>query len=178
MSALDAPVFPHLDTPAAKRRLANWWKADNRVNFALSQRLLSSPGHDFQYTAVTCSLAAGAVEYSSGMTMLDLANKTLFRPMDFRNQEWMHEDPSGIDNGAIGLRLRPVDMQKFGILYLGHGCWQGKQLIPRDWVELSFQPWIRTRPDREKPNYGWYWWRSFWGNGWTGHVANGWKGQR
>src|SRR5262249_49505416 len=98
MSALDAPVFPHLDTPAAKRRLANWWKADNRVNFALSQRLLSSPGHDFQYTAVTCSLAAGAVEYSSGMTMLDLANKTLFRPMGFRNQEWMHEDRSGIDN--------------------------------------------------------------------------------
>src|SRR5262249_7622307 len=146
--------------------------------FALSQPLLPSPGYDFQYTNVTTSLAAGAVEYSSGMTMLDLANQTLFGPMGFKNQEGMEEGPTGIDNGATGLRLRPVDMEKFGVLYLDHGCWQGKQLIPRDWVDLSFQPWIRSEPGLEKPNYGWYWWRSFWGNGWTGHVANGRTGQR
>src|SRR5262249_52749097 len=127
-----------VDTPDARRRLKQWWTAQNRVGFALSQPLLPSPGYDFQYTNVTTSLAAGAVEYSSGMTMLDLANQTLFGPMGFKNQEWMEEDPTGIDNGATGLRLRPVDMQKFGVLYLDHGCWQGKQLIPRDWVDLSF----------------------------------------
>jgi CubicO group peptidase (beta-lactamase class C family) len=55
-----------------------------------------------------------------------------------RNYEWMHQDPSGIDNGGYGLRLRPIDMQKFGVLYLNGGVWRGEPLISRSWVERSF----------------------------------------
>jgi len=32
----------------------------------------------------------------------------------------MGQDASGYDNGAYGLRLRPIDMQKFGVLFLNH----------------------------------------------------------
>src|SRR5580693_8539494 len=60
----------------------------------------------------------------------------------------------GIDNGAYGLRLRPTDMQKLGILYLNDGAWQGTQIVSREWVRQSFTPWIRSRPDLSNPNYG------------------------
>jgi len=177
MSALDAPVAPHLRTVEAQRRLEAFFSAPNRVAFALSQGLLPRLGLDFQYTDVTPSLAAGMVEYNAHATLLDLAKRTLFGPMSFEHEEWMHEDKSRIDNAAYGLRLRPVDMQKFGVLFLNGGCWDGQQLVPRDWVDLSFTPWIRSRPGRPLPDYGWYWWQRDYA-GETAHVADGWKGQR
>ena len=87
-------------------------------------------------------------------------------------------DSSGYDNGAYGLRLRPIDMQKFGILFLAEGCWAGRQLLSRDWVQTSFTPWMRTQPGLLAPNYGWYWWRDVFQGGLVAHTANGWKGQR
>jgi hypothetical protein len=98
--------------------------------------------------------------------------------MGFRNYEWMHQDASGIDNGGYGLRLRPIDMQKFGLLYLHRGEWNGRQLISRQWIERSFEPWNRSTPGREPPDYGWFWWAKYYGAGFTAHVAIGWKGQR
>jgi CubicO group peptidase (beta-lactamase class C family) len=92
----------------------------------------------------------------------------------------MHEDAAGIDNGAYGLRLRPIDMQKFGVLYLRHGSWNGTQVISDAWTRTSFTPWIRsvnTPHDTAGPNYGSYWWQQHF-SGATAHVANGWKGQR
>jgi CubicO group peptidase (beta-lactamase class C family) len=178
MSALDAPVWPHVATKAAHQRLNEFMAAENRAQFALTQPLLHNPGEDFQYTDVTPAIAAGIIENAAHETMLELANETLFGPMGFQNQEWMHEDRSGIDNGAFGLRLRPIDMQKFGVLYLNHGCWDGQQLLSSEWVERSFTPWIRSATTKMQPDYGWYWWNTDWGNGWNGHLAAGWKGQR
>jgi hypothetical protein len=98
--------------------------------------------------------------------------------MGFENEEWMHQDSAGYDNGSFGLRLRPIDMQKFGILFLNQGCWGGRQLISKEWVATSFTPWIKSQPDNREVNYGWYWWKDRFSSGWVGHTANGWKGQR
>jgi CubicO group peptidase (beta-lactamase class C family) len=178
MSALDAPIYPHLDTVEAKKRDTDFFKSPNRVAFALQQKLLRRPGFDFQYTDVTPPLAAGAVEYNAKTTLLQLANQTLFGPMDFKNQEWMHEDKAGIDNASYGLRVRPVDMQKFGLLFLNNGRWEGKQLLSSAWVATSFTPWISTDARQSVPNYGWYWWQQIFGRNWVAHFANGWRGQR
>jgi len=101
----------------------------------------------------------------------------------------MHEDESGIDNGAYGLRLRPIDMQKLGILYLQQGVWEKKRLLSSDWVLRSFSPWLKTTSGAGEPNYGWYWWTIDYGSGmttvrptrsrrWVARVSTGWKGQR
>ncbi len=39
-----------------------------------------------------------------GRAFGDAPNRTRFALAHFRNAEWMHEDASGIDNGAYGLR--------------------------------------------------------------------------
>jgi CubicO group peptidase (beta-lactamase class C family) len=178
MSALDAPDPPRATTPEAIARHQRFRTAPNRVKFALEQPLLATPGRDYQYNDVTPMLAVGIIQYASRTTALEFAEDTLFRPMGFRNYEWMHQDRSGVDLGGFGLRLRPIDMQKFGVLYLNGGTWRGHQLIARGWIERSFTPWNRSRPDAREPDYGWFWWRYAARSGWTAHVANGWKGQR
>lgn len=176
MAALDAPVPPHdLSAPAAER-LQAFWSAPNRVAFALRQALLPRTGKEFQYNDITPVLATGMLQYATGTTTLEFAQQHLFKPLGFRNCEWMHQDVTGIDNGGYGLRIRPIDMQKLGVLYLRQGAWQSRQLLPKSWVEESFTPWIRSRPEFA-PNYGAYWWTRRDGK-WPRHEAIGWRGQR
>jgi CubicO group peptidase (beta-lactamase class C family) len=177
MSALDAPVTPHQKTPEARARSHDFVTSDNRVRFALSQPLLPNPGTDYLYTDVTPALAAGLVAYTAHESVFDFAQRTLFGPLGFRNAEWMHVDPAGLDNGAYGLRLRPIDMQRFGLLFLHHGEWGGRQLLSPAWVDVSFTPWIPSKPGLHEPNYGAYWWTNRYGKGWMAHMAQGWKGQ-
>jgi CubicO group peptidase (beta-lactamase class C family) len=148
------------------------------LKFALDQNLVAHPGEEFNYTDVTPILMTGALQFSTQKSLFDFAKENLFDPMGFKNEEWMHQDKRGFDNGAYGLRLRPLDMQKFGLLYLNSGCWEGRRLISQDWVKTSFNPWIRSRPKNHDPDYGWYWWKDWYSNGWIGHIANGWLGQR
>jgi CubicO group peptidase (beta-lactamase class C family) len=178
MSALDAQVPPHRMLPEDWARQRLFLESRNRAAFAVTQAVLAEPGRSFQYTDITPLIATGVVEYATGKTALEFAEETLFRPMGFAHYEWMHEDPSGIDNGAYGLRLRPIDMQKFGILYLERGRWAGRQLVSTSWVDRSFSPWIRSSDAQKTPDYGWYWWTSSYGPHWLAHAARGWKGQR
>jgi CubicO group peptidase (beta-lactamase class C family) len=175
MQGLDAPDPPRDKSPEALARYHRFWTSPSRLRFVLGEPLL---GHGFQYNDATPTLATGVLQYATGKTVLEFAEETLFGPMGFRNEEWLHQDASGLDNGGYGLRLRPVDMQKLGLLYLHHGVWNGRQLVSADWVTRSFEPWNRSRPDAAQPDYGWFWWAYDFGPRWSAHVANGWKGQR
>ncbi len=177
MSALDAPDPPRTYTPEARERLRHFQIAPNRVAFALTQKLLPAPGSSFQYNDVGPALATGLIQYASGQTALDFANTALFGALGFRNQEWMHQDATGLDNGGYGLRVRPIDMQKLGLLFLNHGSWEGRQLLSQDWVSRSWTAWNKSKPELAAPNYGWFWWSRNAG-AWAEHAAHGWKGQR
>ena len=113
MSALDIHLYPSSKTDDAKANSAKFYSSPNRLTFALDQKLVAHPGTDFFYNDVTPVLTTAAVQHATKQSMLDFAKRTLFSPMDFENVEWMHQDEAGFDNGAYGLRLRPIDMQKF-----------------------------------------------------------------
>ena len=177
MSALDAQVPPHRDLAEDEARAAAFLASPNRAAFALKQALLPTPGVSYQYTDITPIIATGVLTYAAGQTELDFAAKNLFGPMGFENYEWMHEDATGIDNGAYGLRLRPIDMQKLGLLFLRGGLWEGQPIVSKGWGDQSFAPWISSIAGGPL-NYGWYWWTFDHGAGWRSLVADGWKGQR
>jgi CubicO group peptidase (beta-lactamase class C family) len=56
------------------------------------------------------------------------------------------------------LKLPARDLAKFGYLYLNGGRWDGRQLIPADYVRAS------TRPYGDVPglagSYGYQWWET------------------
>src|SRR5687768_13931261 len=61
-------------------------------------------------------------------------------------------DPNGIEIGAYGMRLSAQDMIKLGELYRHDGVWQGKQIVPAEWIRQA------TRPSEVNPEYGLLWW--------------------
>jgi CubicO group peptidase (beta-lactamase class C family) len=175
MQGLDAPDQPGVRTEKDLARYAKFWNAPNRVVVALTQPLFAGA---FQYNDSTPALAGAALQWAAKKSTLAFAEENLFGPMGFRNYEWMHQDGVGMDNAGYGLRLRPVDMHKLGLLFLDGGAWHGRQLVPRAWVERSFQPWNKSKPDSAQLDYGWFWWHHDYGAGWNSHSAIGWKGQR
>lgn len=84
------------------------------------------------------------------------ADKKLFGPLGIRRYEWKYT-PQKVANTAGGLRLSSLDLAKFGQVYKNGGFWNGKQVVPRNWVSLSFTR-HNALPDRENEFYGYLFW--------------------
>jgi len=177
MSALDARTWPKTNLKV-KNLDRNYHFSSDRVAFALTQKTVNRPGKDFVYSDVTPAIISGILHGLTNKNLLDFGNEALFHPMGFKNQGWLFRDKTGYESASYGLELRPIDMHKFGVLYLNNGCWNQQQLISSQWVQRSLTPQIRSNPKEKEPNYGWYWWKQNFKPGWIAHVARGWHGQR
>jgi CubicO group peptidase (beta-lactamase class C family) len=80
-------------------------------------------------------------------------------------------DAAGLHTACCLLRLRPVDMIKFGELYLGDGVWHGKQILPTGWVQQTMTP------SELSSQYGLMWWLDLDIHGHQMWVARGALGQ-
>jgi CubicO group peptidase (beta-lactamase class C family) len=54
--------------------------------------------------------------------------------------------------------LSARDQARFGQLYLQNGEWQGRQILPRDWIARSTRPWSQTGMGGISAGYGYLWW--------------------
>ena len=148
--------------------------AADRFQFALAPALLHEPGKRFNYSDGDASIAGAVVAAAAGKDLLSYANEVLFGPLGFRNVEWWSRDKAGRYPGGWGLRLRAVDMARFGQLWLRNGRWQNKTIIDPAFIANAWRPGLAAS------HYGLFWWR------WTQehpeigpvHFANGFKGQR
>jgi CubicO group peptidase (beta-lactamase class C family) len=148
--------------------------AADRFQFALAPALLHEPGKRFNYSDGDSSIAGAVVAAAAGKDLLSYANEVLFGPLDFRNVEWRSRDKAGRYPGGWGLRLRAVDMARFGQLYLQNGRWQDKTIIDTAFIANAWRPGLAAS------HYGLFWWRWTQENPEIGpvHFASGFKGQR
>ena len=122
------------------------------------------PGTRFVYNSGATYALSAIVQRRTGETLLDYLRPRLFEPLGFGPASW-YTCPRGLSLGGWGLRLRTADLARFGQLYLQHGRWQGRQVVPAEWVAeaTAFQvPNIGPDPN-ESPDwqqgYGYQFWR-------------------
>jgi len=135
---------------------------------------------DFGYSGAGAHLVAAILAEATGGSVLDYAREVLFDPLGVDTEpsfepgmavpaaipEYMQSDfawpvdPQGIHEGANLLKLRPRDMAARGQLYLDQGRWQGKQVVPAEWVEQATSSHVMQGEDTvlpEFPGYGYFW---------------------
>jgi CubicO group peptidase (beta-lactamase class C family) len=82
-------------------------------------------------------MLSAIVQKVTGEKVVDYLDSRLFQPLHIDKPKW-EESPQGINTGGWGLYLKTEDLAKMGQLLLQNGEWNGKQLIPSEWVaEMS-----------------------------------------
>jgi CubicO group peptidase (beta-lactamase class C family) len=136
-------------------------KSSNWTQYYLNLPVTTQPGKVFNYDSEGVNLLMSIVQKTSGMKISDFAGKFLYKPIGITNYYWK-KDPQGINTGGWGLALTPMEMARFGYLYLKKGNWDGKQIISGDWVETSMTKHIDSTysPFAISINkgYGYLWW--------------------
>jgi CubicO group peptidase (beta-lactamase class C family) len=153
--------------------------APDRFRFILERPIIREPGIKWTYCGGATALLGRLIAKGTGEELLAYARRVLFDPLEFGPAEWTKGD-DGEPHAASGLRLLPRDMLKIGQLVLAGGTWNGRQIVPSDWVERVTTPVVAI--DRGL-SYGYQWYISEVAAGtpprphhWVGGI--GWGGQR
>ena len=100
--------------------------------------LVSDPGTKFHYSNLTSNWLGIIVARACGTDLKSYAEEHLFLPIDAEVGDW-GQDRDGHYNGCGDLHFTARDAAKFGLLYLAEGEYEGKQVVPADWVKESQQ---------------------------------------
>lgn len=129
-SGLDCGYAPGEQELEGMKRSANW------VQFALALPMKYDPGTHSAYCSPGYHLLGSAIGAAARVSEAEFAGKYLFGPLGIHGVVWA-DDPQGRSHGWGDSHLFPQDVAKIGYLYLHGGNWDGKQIVPADWVAMS-----------------------------------------
>ena len=92
------------------------------------------PGTCYCYNSLGTYLLSAAVQKVTGQKVVDYLDTRLWQPLGIEKPYWL-ESPAGINTGGWGLYLHTEDLAKMGLSILNGGKFDGKQVIPADWVK-------------------------------------------
>jgi CubicO group peptidase (beta-lactamase class C family) len=172
--AWDETTYPYTDVRNHETAMD---QSASSVRFVLGLNSIVDPGTKFAYCGGCTMLLAATVRKKAGKDLDAYARDVLFTPLGITNFEWLrHRD--GLPIAASGLRLRPRDMAKIGYVHVNNGRWNGKQVLPEQWIG----EWSRERLALDSTTaYGYQWWIDYEGRGADRYpvmVARGNGGQR
>jgi len=119
------------------------------------------PGTHFRYNSAATYMCSAIVQKVTGQVLVDYLQPRLFDPLGIAAPKW-ETSPQGESIGGWGLYLRTEDIAKFGQLFLQKGIWNGKQIVPADWIDKAT---ARQTSNGSNPNsdweqgYGYQFWR-------------------
>jgi CubicO group peptidase (beta-lactamase class C family) len=143
-----------------------WDKPDVADRRAGRDRTLNAPGTFWEYNDVRVNRTALAVLRVWKRSLPQVLDEFIMDPIGASDTwEWHGYDNSVVEIG--GRRVESVsggghwgggvfastrDHARFGLLFLRHGRWNGRQLISQRWIDMA------TTPTDVKPVYGYMWW--------------------
>ena len=134
-------------------------------------------GTYYLYSNWDFNALGGAFERMTGKDIYDALESDLARPIGMQDFDRARHRKSGDSTRsrylAYHMNFSTRDMARLGYLMLRRGHWQGRQVIPADWVDEStraFTPVTEMNPVRRRSGpfgYGYLWWV------WDGAAATG-----
>lgn len=135
------------DTEPSRRTMpegADW------VEAFLAHPFEHEPGTYFWYNSMGTYMLSAIVQKVTGEKVIDYLTPRLFEPLAIEGATWQ-ESPQGINAGGWGLYLKTEDLAKMGQLILRRGEWNGKQIVPAEWIDEMTTAHIDSRPAGMRP---------------------------
>lgn len=149
---MDAGTYTPADLPLHS---SNWERA-----FLANPKL--GTDHRFRYDSFCTYMLSAIVQRVTGQTVLDYLRPRLLQPLGITEADW-EQSPSGVCVGGWGMRLTVESMAKVGQMMLDGGKWDGRQIVPAQWVAEMQKTQIEWHPGKEPSDlnqgYGYQMWR-------------------
>jgi CubicO group peptidase (beta-lactamase class C family) len=131
-------------------------------------RLYAPPGDAWDYSDAAFAHLSLIFSHVAGQEIGDFMKTRVFQPIGIENSGWDLQGGGGNlgphTNAHSGLRLSARDFVRLGYLLLRGGTWNGKQIVPKWWIDLA------TRKSQDiNPHYGYTFWVNTDGDLWP-HV--------
>ena len=142
----------------------------------MPERETHKPNEAYYYNNWDFNVLGFILEKLTGESIYDLFYKDIAQPlgMDFKNNYTTVKDPdenwtipADVDGyykyetdkskyPAYHFRLSAKDLALYGQLYLNKGNWNGQQIIPEEWIEISTKAYSITN-EKYSMGYGMLW---------------------
>ena len=142
----------------------------------LASPLDTEPGTCFAYNSGATYMLSAVIRKVTGENLREYLMPRLFEPLEMVPGIW-ESCPGGIDLGGWGLYMTTDDLAKFAQLLLQHGLWNGKQILPSDYLAEATKKQADNSANQLpdwKQGYGYQFWVSqhgYRGDGAAGQLA-------
>ncbi|MBK9359535.1 MAG: serine hydrolase [Bacteroidales bacterium] len=119
--------------------MPKYYYGRNLLKYVKKLKIKEDPGQNFDYISVNSLLLSLIIERSSGKRLNEFLEMEIWKPIGMEFPATLNTDSKKHDTfkGYCCVNARARDFAKFGRLYLNKGNWNGKQIVPEDWVHIS-----------------------------------------
>ena len=117
------------------------------------------PGKKFVYSNSCSYMLSRLVEKTTGESLSKYLDSRLFQPLEIESPQW-DTCSHGHTMGGMGLHLTTEEFSRLGLLFLQGGVYQGKQVMPADYLKRAVTD-VFPLPDARYPDpkgYGYHLW--------------------
>lgn len=105
--------------------------------------VLHPPGKRFAYASASANMVGASIEQVTKESVHAFFHKSIAKPLGFSPYHWNLTSNDKPYLGG-GVYMRPRDIVKLGAVYAAGGRWNGRQIIPEQWVQYSTQAKIKV----------------------------------
>ena len=118
----------------------DWWR------YTLDLPMAHDPGTRYAYCSANSNLVGAALTTATRTWLPELFRRQVAEPLQFGPWHW-NLMPTGEGYLGGGAFLRPRDLLKLGQTFLDGGVWNGRRIVPADWVKQSTLPRMEITPE-------------------------------
>jgi CubicO group peptidase (beta-lactamase class C family) len=130
-------------------------------------KMVAEPGQVWDYSDAAFAHLSLIFAKVAGKEIGDYMKERVFQPIGIQNFGWDLQGGAGHigphTNAHSGLRFSARDFARLGYLMAHHGLWEGKQVVPKWWIDLA----TRSSQDLNR-SYGYTFWVNTDGAHWPG----------
>lgn len=122
-------------------------------------RVEEEPGLRFHYNNYNPLLFGMLLERATGRSVAAYLSEKIWKPVGAEaDASWSIDSvKDGFEKMESGINARAVDFAKLGSLYLHRGAFNGRQILPAEWIDASTVPALPTGLAFSS-GYGRWWW--------------------
>lgn len=127
------------------------------IKYILQKKLITQPGGRFLYNSGYTNIIADILQHKISLPLLSFAEQNLFTPLKINDYRWDKINDTLI-SASGGLYLTSRSLAKIGEVFLNNGKWKDRQIISKDWIDLSTEPFINPNYYFFSDGYSYQWW--------------------